>query len=73
MPDTYPYMWLLDDMTPPGFMTFGNFINKVLTKKIEEIFSEINRYIFEKEGVDLNHAYIDGTLERPAQNGASFN
>ena len=28
---------------------------------IEEIFEEINEYIFEKEAVDLRHIYIDGT------------
>ncbi len=28
---------------------------------IDQIFAEINQYIFETEGVDLEHVYIDGT------------
>ena len=55
------YMWLLDGMPAPSFATFGNFIRLELTEKIEDIFLEINRYIFEKEDVDLEHLYIDGT------------
>ena len=54
-------MWLLNDMSAPSHATFGNFIRNELSSKIEDIFSDINRYIFETEGVDLNHAYIDGT------------
>ena len=42
-------------------MTICNFINKELKGCIEEIFLDINRYIFEKESVDLQHIYIDGT------------
>ena len=55
------YMWILDGMKAPSFMTFCNFINEELTEKIEDIFQEINRYIFDKEEVDLTHVYIDGT------------
>lgn len=55
------YMWLLDEMKAPSFATFGNFIREELSGRIEEIFLEINKYIFETEGVDLNHLYIDGT------------
>ena len=55
------YMWLLDDMKAPSFATFGNFIRDCLTDTIEDIFIEINRVIFEKDNVDLTHAYIDGT------------
>lgn len=55
------YMWLLDGMPAPSFATFGNFIREELADKIEEIFLDMNRYIFEKEGVDLNHIYIDGS------------
>jgi transposase len=55
------YMWLLDDMDAPSFVTIGNFIRKNLTNSIENIFLEINKVIFKKENVDLIHTYIDGT------------
>lgn len=55
------YMWLLDEMRVPSFATIGNFIRDELEGKIEDIFLEINRYIFEVEGVDLSHIYIDGS------------
>lgn len=55
------YMWLLDGMKTPTFMTFENFIKDELTGQIKEIFQAINREIFERDGVDLEHTYIDGT------------
>lgn len=55
------YMWLLDDMDAPSFATIGNFIRENLTNSIENIFLAINKVIFEKENVDLEHTYIDGT------------
>lgn len=55
------YMWLLDDMKAPSFATIGSFIREKLTNKIEDIFVEINKVIFEKDNVDLEHTYIDGT------------
>ena len=55
------YMWLLDDMKAPSFATIGNFIRENLTDSIEDIFVAINKVIFEKEKVDLEHTYIDGT------------
>ena len=55
------YMWILDDMKAPSFATIGNFIRENLTDAIENIFIEINKIIFEKENVDLEHTYIDGT------------
>lgn len=45
----------------PSYRTFGNFINEVLSDNIEELFCDINKLIFEKENVDLNHIYIDGS------------
>ena len=42
-------------------MTIDNFMNNCLVDSIENIFNEINRYIFEVEKVDLEHIYIDGT------------
>jgi len=55
------YMWLLDGMEAPTFATFGNFIRDELTSSIEDIFLAINTVIFERDSVDLNHTYIDGT------------
>ena len=55
------YMWLRDEMPTPSFMTFSNFISKELKYSIEDLFREINAYIFEKENVDTSHVYIDGT------------
>lgn len=55
------FMYLLDGMKAPSFVTFGNFIRNELTTSIEYIFRDINSYIFEKEQVDLQHTYIDGT------------
>ena len=55
------YMYLLDEMKAPTFATFGNLIRNELTDSIEQIFMDINAYIFPKDHVDLQHTYIDGT------------
>lgn len=55
------FMWLLNEEAAPSHMTIDNFINRQMKGCIEEIFLEINRYIFEKESVDMQHIYIDGT------------
>lgn len=55
------YMYLLDDGKAPSFATLGNLIRSGLACPIEQIFSDINAYIFQKDHVDLQHAYIDGT------------
>ena len=55
------YMYLLDGMKAPSFATFGNIIRNELTDSIEQIFEDVNTYIFEKDQVDLEHTYIDGT------------
>lgn len=55
------FMWLLDDAEAPSHMTIQNFIHDELSVSLEEIFHDINSYIFEKESVDLQHVYIDGT------------
>lgn len=54
------FMYLMDRETPT-YRTFGYFINEVLSGAVEEIFADINRVIFEKEHVDLQHIYIDGS------------
>ena len=55
------FMWLLQEEKAPSHMTIDNFMNNYLAGSIENIFNEINRYIFEVENVDLEHIYIDGT------------
>lgn len=55
------FMWILDDMNVPSYVSIGNFINNSLKCSIEEIFAEINEYIFSVDEVDLNHIYIDGS------------
>lgn len=55
------YMYLLDGMKAPSFATFGNMIRNDLTDSIEQIFLDVNTCIFEKDHVDLEHTYIDGT------------
>lgn len=55
------YMWILDDMPAPTFVTIGKFIRENLVNSIEEIFTAVNQVIFEREKVDLNHSYIDGS------------
>lgn len=55
------FMWLLQEKKAPSHMTIDNFMNNCLADNIENIFKEINRYIFEQENVDLEHIYIDGT------------
>ena len=54
------YMHLMHYQTP-SYKTFGNFINEILTESAEEIFNTVFQYICEKEKIDLNHVYIDGT------------
>ena len=55
------YLYLLDGMKAPSFATFGNFIRNELTDSIEQIFLDVNAYIFQQDHVDLEHTYIDGT------------
>ena len=54
-------MWLLQDNPPPSHMTIDSFMNKTMLENIDRIFADVNEYIFQKEQVDLNHVYIDGT------------
>ena len=55
------YMWLLDGMKVPSYVTFGNFIKNELGGSAGEIFRAVNQTIFDTEHVDTDHAYIDGT------------
>ncbi len=55
------FLWLLDGTPAPSHMTIANFIKKHMKEIVRVLFMDINRYIFEKEAVDLNHLYIDGS------------
>ncbi len=56
------FMYLLrNENSTPTHMTFSNFINNYLKCSIEEIFYDINQYIFEKDNVNTDIAYIDGS------------
>lgn len=56
------FMYLLrDEKKAPTHMTFSNFINHYLKGSIEDIFYDINQTLFEKDGVNLDIVYIDGS------------
>ena len=55
------FIWILDEDNAPSHAKIGDFIKDELSTSVDEIFNDINRCIFEWLGVDLNHAYIDGT------------
>ena len=54
------FMYLMDRETP-SYRTFSYFINDVMKDSIEEIFNDVNKEIFNRHKVDLNHLYIDGS------------
>jgi transposase len=54
------FMYLMNNKRP-SYRTFGYFINEVIADSIEEIFNDINKEIFKRDNVDLNHLYIDGS------------
>ena len=53
-------MYLLDGMKVPSYVSIGSFINS-LKSSVQDIFLGINKEIFKRDSVDLNHTYIDGT------------
>ena len=55
------FLWILDEENAPSHMTISNFIHNELSCSLEDIFNDINSYIFGQQDVDMNHAYIDGT------------
>ena len=55
------FIWMLDGSKAPSYSTVSNFMNEMLIERVEDVFNDINSYIFAKENVDLNHMYIDGT------------
>ncbi len=55
------FIWMLDEDAAPSHMTVSNFIHNELNGSLQDIFDDINSYMFGQLDVDLNHAYIDGT------------
>ena len=55
------FIWMLDEEEAPSHMTISSFIKNELRYSLEEIFNDINSYMFKQLDVDLDHAYIDGT------------
>lgn len=53
-------MWLTDELKPTH-QTISQFMRYHLKEKIEDIFHELNGYIIDKEKIDTNRLYIDGT------------
>lgn len=65
------YMYLMDGETP-SYKAFGDFINEELTESVEDIFKAVIAYIREKEGVDMQHLYIDGSKYEANANKYTF-
>ena len=55
------FIWMLEEDNAPSHMTISNFIHKELSGSLEDVFNDINSYVFGQLNVDLHHAYIDGT------------
>ena len=62
------FIWLLDEDEAPSHTKINDFIKYELTLSLEEVFNEINAYVFDRQNVDLQHAYIDGTNCKPRLN-----
>ena len=48
------FMWLWDEKEAPSHTNINDFIRKELAMSLEEIFDDINRYIFVRMGVDIS-------------------
>ena len=55
------FIWILDEDKAPSHTKIGDFIKDELSTSLDEIFNDINQYMFGQLNADLNHAYIDGT------------
>jgi len=65
------YMYLMD-YEAPSYRAFSYFINEELGARIEDIFIAVNKHIQEKEGVDMQHIYIDGSKFEANANKYTF-
>ena len=55
------YIWLLDGEKAPTYATISNHLKNYIGENMQNLFIDINKQLFESEGVDLNTLYIDGT------------
>ena len=53
-------MWLTDELKP-SHQTISEFMKRHLKDQIENIFYDLNAYIIDKEKIDTERFYIDGT------------
>lgn len=53
-------MWLTDELKP-SHQTIGEFMRHHLKENIETLFRDLNQYIIDKEKIDTERLYIDGT------------
>lgn len=53
-------MWLTDELKP-SHQTISEFMKHHLKESIETLFYDLNRYIIDKEKIDTERIYIDGT------------
>lgn len=64
-------MWLTDELKP-SHQTIGEFMNHQLKETIEALFYDLNRYIIDKEKIDTERLYIDGTKIEANANKYTF-
>lgn len=61
------FMYLAQGIQP-SFMAFQRFIDTKLTTSIDDIFYAMNRFLIDKEEIDTNTIFVDGTkIEANAQ------
>jgi transposase len=65
------FMWL-SNYIRPSHNVIGNFIKHGIGPFIDDIQLEINKYIFNKDNVDINTVFIDGTKIEANANRYSF-
>ena len=64
---------IVTDGMRPSFMAFERFIHDDLTGSIEEIFTQLNKYIEKKDGnINTSILYIDGTKYEAYANKMTF-
>ena len=54
------YMWL-SQKSMPSFMTVQRFVKNCITLTVKDIFYDINKYLIEKDSIDMTKLFIDGT------------
>ena len=65
------FMWLSNNIKP-SHNTIQQFIKNNLSHNIEAIFVEINKYLIEKENIDTDTLFIDGTKLEANANKYTF-